>query len=503
MNIKNIRAFGAFALTAEGSRVGVHREGSAVVWLDEFKTVQRLERPVKFKAVRQLLDCFSYRNQEKLIVRVDEDASGGIRALYEDDQAELPFAMIGSDMVEKFNESDVGKLWGYPENCLQELPMRVMEVSRHLPGYFRKLNAALSERNSLYVKTLEGVLTIAGYQLEYPEIRQVFSKNFPVSIHVLKLSGEKAFRQVTTYLLARDSLLSESVSEHQLLNAALKTGSRVVYAGMPLKLQDKNGRLHLNGCHIKKEDFITLLNMLVVKAGAAEMAQLIQEVSAVGVQGMLFNRDGLRLEPGEALANSLLQAANSEKQSPPDEYGPFLRGVGIALSLRGSLKKAAGPAMIDLPGGPYKVKNMQALWYFPERLKFRGLETYESFCAGLVDLLEMDVASFEEKKLVVRKWLQVSLEENQAAVERSRQLLRRVVADTGAVYDDDRHVWSVEGLGGARYEIRRNCGVYRSNGNYVCIVNNSSGGVGYDYLASLLQALAHDQHMGNQIQTLK
>lgn len=93
---------------------------------------------------------------------------------------------------------------------------------------------------------------------------------------------------------------------------------------------------------------------------------------------------------------------------------------------------------------------------------------------------------------------------------RSHELLQQVMADTGAQCvqnAEDRWVYKVTGISGTRYVVDEESAAVHldsgAGGDHICIVKANNDIRGYDYISSLLMALAQDKFTARNISTLQ
>jgi hypothetical protein len=109
------------------------------------------------------------------------------------------------------------------------------------------------------------------------------------------------------------------------------------------------------------------------------------------------------------------------------------------------------------------------------------------------------------KKIV--KDLKVDMSDALKKIERSRELLEDVMKRTKATKETKGHgdvYYCVTGASGNHYKVRESDAAVIQGDRHICIVNaGTSDMAGYDYIASLLVALANDKRTARDIYTLQ
>jgi hypothetical protein len=98
-----------------------------------------------------------------------------------------------------------------------------------------------------------------------------------------------------------------------------------------------------------------------------------------------------------------------------------------------------------------------------------------------------------------------SIKEQYDVLRRSKELFDRIVEQEKVVVSEDEKEFTVTGTSGKKYRITTSGSVTDlASGRHICIVNGGSRELGgWDYLTSLIAALAHDNRTAQSVRTLK
>jgi hypothetical protein len=326
----------------------------------------------------------------------------------------------------------------------------------------------------------------------------------------------------------------------QLLPVVVESSGSVEVDGVPLRYEKKGDAAlqYLNGRKISSPDLDEVINRVTCYRNRPELYdQFLRQVSAVSLK---FHRAVARGIPiGKAAVRRLIKAVEKADGGLPNDFSEVnsaesVSAVEVSLPFRKANAAARGEVFIldewrkvenfdlllRMCAGECPRLRSQRMHYLGsggtgEVLRLLGYidRSLESSCQVLPELRDyiygyggptvIEAASRAEKFL---RQFKIDVSKRQEAIARSRELFLRIVTQEKVVCagPPPTEQWIVTGRSGRSYRINREGAVTGSGGEHLCIVNGGGRDLGgWDYLSSLIVALANDTLVAGGIGTLK
>lgn len=345
----------------------------------------------------------------------------------------------------------------------------------------------------------------------------------------------------------------------KLLPAIVKTAGDVEVDGVTLRylLQDNKSEtavLHyLNGRKIARDDLDEVINRVTCYRNQPELyAQFLQQVSTVSMKFHRSCANGIpigRQAVGSIIKEALLAADTGENANAlPNDFGEYNTDIATAaVTLPFRKLNAATCGEVFILDSWRKVENFDLLLEacsgcIPRQYKHRVSvnrngehdgkanaeisvlrllfyidRALDANCRVTQPYLEPEHSYRSARGLnatggaiaIGKKFLEqfkIDMSKRQEALERSRELFLRIVEQEKVQSEGapPKERWLVTGKSGRRYRVGRDGKVTNlADGGHVCIVNGGGRDLsGWDYLSSLVAALASDTMVAASVSTL-
>jgi hypothetical protein len=390
--------------------------------------------------------------------------------------------------------------------------------------------------------------------LSYGDLRIVVREKLPEVLSRLLDLVQHSCRHSSA---GRDDNVQRAFDFEQLLPEIVETSGNVEVDGVPLTYCVKqsaaeNKLYYINDRKIVVADLEEVINRAVCYRRRPELyQQFLRQVSAISLkfhractQGLPFGRWAISKIVNAAMAAEL--SKNEEHVKLPNDFADVRidKDIELKVPFRKQSSSARGEVfildawrkvenfdllLVGLEGRQGRLRRTQILSpqlsaLDGEIVKLfytidRSLEPSCRILAGHITASEytrsqqvIACTSIEAVKQLVKRFLKlVKIDAGKylEAVKRSRELFDRIVEQENvqhypAVTDAEQY-WVVTGKSGRRYQVDRDGKVTDlASGSHICIVNGGGRDLGgWDYLSSLIAALASDTMVAASIATLK